>query len=67
MAKKEPGTQPVKGLRVTTKTPARVSCAGHQWAGVSEVPAANYSPAQVAQLRACEALTVEDIELFATV
>jgi hypothetical protein len=51
------------GLRVTNTTPDRVTCAGHQWAGVSEVPAANYSERQIADLKACGSLKVEDIEV----
>lgn len=64
MAKTDkPVTQQVKGLRVTTKTEDRVTCAGHQWAGISEVPAAPFSARHIAELKACEALTVEDIEV----
>lgn len=63
MAKKDTTAQAVKGLRVTTKTEDRVTCAGHQWAGVSEVPAAGYSARQITELKECPDLTVEDIEV----
>lgn len=63
MATKPTPTKPAKGLRVTTKTEDRVTCAGHQWAGISEVPAANYSARQITELRECPDLVVEDIEV----
>lgn len=63
MATKATPAKAVPGLRVTNTTPDRVTCAGHQWAGVSEVPAANYSERQIADLKACQWLKVEDIEV----
>jgi hypothetical protein len=58
----KPAAGPVPGLRVTTKTAERVSCAGRFWAGENRVPAADFSERELQDLRGHELLQVELIE-----
>lgn len=59
-ADKPAQTKEVPGLRVTTGVNTRIPCAGHFWAGISEVPARDYTDAQIVELRASKLLQVED-------
>lgn len=62
-AQAKPKTREVAGLRITTDVNRRIACAGHYWAGISEVPAADYTEAQIAELRECKLLDVKDVKL----
>lgn len=55
-----PQMREVPGIRVTTDVNRRVPCAGHFWAGISEVPRHHYSEAQIAELKLCKLLDVND-------
>lgn len=59
----KPNAAPVKYLRVETANPeTRVTAAGHDWAGISEVPADTLTAAQLELLRADKRLQVSDAE-----
>lgn len=58
----KPAAGPVPGLRVTTKTAERVSCAGRYWAGESRVPAAEFTARELQDLQGHEQLTVELVD-----
>lgn len=63
MATAKTPTHKEKRLRVTTDPRRRVHCAGAFWAGISEVPAASVSDAQLLELKACKALEVELVDV----
>ncbi len=53
----------VKFIRVeTANADTRVECAGALWAGASELPAANFTEAQLQALREHKQLTVTETE-----
>lgn len=60
---KQPTTRREKRLRVTTDVRWRVYCAGAYWAGISEVPAASISDAQLLELKTCKQLEVELVDV----
>lgn len=50
-------------LRVDTASPAhQVHCAGAYWAGRSELPLAQFTPAQLVELKTDKRLQLEEIE-----
>lgn len=49
-------------VRVTAPAAFAIHCAGADWAGVSEVPAASLSAAQLALLKLHKGLQVEEFE-----
>jgi hypothetical protein len=56
-------TAKVPYLRVTTeRIDVAVECAGHRWAGISEVPRGGFSDSQIETLKADKRLMVELIE-----
>lgn len=59
----KPDKAPVKYIRVETVDPdTRVETAGALWFGVSEVPAASLSAAQLVALRQHPGLKVSDVD-----
>lgn len=53
----------VKFLRIDTASPAtQVHCAGAAWAGRSELPLAQFTPAQLVELKTDKRLDVEEID-----
>jgi hypothetical protein len=59
----KPKTAPEKRIRVTTDPATRVAAAGVFWAGISEVPAASITPAQLLELKAEPLLKVEEVDV----
>jgi hypothetical protein len=51
----------VPHLRVTASATQAVPCAGQWWAGITELPAAQFSAAQLVELKADKRLQVEEI------
>lgn len=52
----------VPHIRVTTDSTRRVTCAGRDWAGISELPASEFSDADLVALKADKRLQVEEIK-----
>lgn len=51
----------VPHIRITTDATRRVTCAGRDWAGISELPASDFTAADLVALKADKRLEVEEI------